>query len=106
MNIEDESNVHIFPCDFERMKESETYATCYSLPVGSPDKGETIPLFTESQAKELANEQIMAERDSYHEMADKLAERIAEIEGLEIGEHSNCNCPWRNALQGVSAEPD
>ena len=53
MNIEDKSNVHIFEPDFERMTESETHAICYSLPMGSPDKGDTIPLFTLEQAKEI-----------------------------------------------------
>lgn len=52
-----------------------------------------------------ACDQLMTERDAAIEMADKLAEKIARLEGLEIGEHSSGNCPWTNALEGVNAEP-
>lgn len=44
------------------------------------------------------DEQIMRERDYYHDMADKLADKIATFAGVDIGEHSNLNCPWENAL--------
>lgn len=50
--------------------------------------------------------QLIAERDRAVEMADKLAEKIAQLEGLEIGEHSNGNCPWTNALNGESEDAD
>lgn len=43
-----------------------------------------------------ADEQVIAERDSYHEWADKLAHAIG---GLEVGEHSNINNPWHNAIE-------
>ncbi len=49
--------------------------------------------------------QLINERDSSQEMADKLAARIAEIEKLDIGEHTSGNCPWTNALNGESQEP-
>lgn len=39
------------------------------------------------------------DRDRYHQMADDLAEAIAKLTGVEIGEHSNMNDPWQNALQ-------
>jgi hypothetical protein len=40
----------------------------------------------------------LRDRDTYHEWADKLAEQIAAITTTDIGEHSNMNCPWQNAL--------
>ena len=45
--------------------------------------------------------QTIKERDYYHEMADKLADAIAEHFGVDIGEHSNMNCPWENALEWI-----
>jgi hypothetical protein len=41
---------------------------------------------------------LIGERDHNEEMADRLAEVIAEITGRDIGEHSSENDPWRNAL--------
>lgn len=40
--------------------------------------------------------EIIAERDQYHDWADTLAYAVAPLE--EIGEHSNVNNPWQNAL--------
>jgi hypothetical protein len=45
--------------------------------------------------------QVIAERDQYHEWADKLADAIAEKFGVDIGEHSNLNSPWANALEAI-----
>lgn len=42
--------------------------------------------------------QVIAERDDYHEWADRLAEAITEHLGVDIGEHSNANLPWQAAL--------
>lgn len=47
-------------------------------------------------------DQVMQERDHYHEIADKLAEQIAAITATDIGEHSSANCPWDNALQACA----
>ena len=46
-----------------------------------------------------ALDRTMAQRDQYHEVADKLAEAIAAHMREEIGEHSSANNPWANALQ-------
>ena len=46
-----------------------------------------------------SEKQILEERDRYHDMADELANAIAEHFNVEIGEHSNMNCPWENALE-------
>lgn len=49
--------------------------------------------------EERAHSVTMDERDQYHEMADKLADAIAAHFGEDIGEHSNLNCPWTQALE-------
>jgi hypothetical protein len=49
--------------------------------------------------KEMA--QIIAERDNYHEWADKLADAIGTHLGKDVGEHSNCNNPWAEALSAL-----
>lgn len=41
------------------------------------------------------------ERDYNAEMADKLAEAISKHFGIDIGEHSNMNCPWHEALGAI-----
>lgn len=46
-------------------------------------------------------DQTLKERDDYHEWADQLAARIATITGVDIGEHSSANCPWRNAVDAA-----
>lgn len=40
---------------------------------------------------------VLIQRDLYHDIADELAERIAKITGVEIGEHSSDNDPWMRA---------
>jgi len=43
----------------------------------------------------------LRDRDAYHEWADKLADAIAKHFGVEIGEHSNQNLPWAEALEAI-----
>ncbi len=50
-------------------------------------------------------DRTMADRDQYHEWADKLAGAIAEHFGADIGEHSNLNCPWSEALDVIGNAP-
>jgi len=45
---------------------------------------------------EAALGQVIDQRDSYHEWADRLAYAIG---GSEIGEHSSINNPWQNAIE-------
>lgn len=40
---------------------------------------------------------LLSERDFAQHWADELAWRIADILGVEIGEHSNLNNPWQEA---------
>ncbi|MFY2037438.1 hypothetical protein ACOTDT_32770 [Achromobacter xylosoxidans] len=46
-------------------------------------------------------EEVMAERDDYHDWADELSEAIAAHLGVEIGEHSSSNLPWLRALDAI-----
>lgn len=46
-------------------------------------------------------DQTLRERDEYHETADKLAAAIGKHFGVDIGEHSNANCPWEEALEVI-----
>ncbi|EKS9800288.1 MULTISPECIES: hypothetical protein [Burkholderia] len=46
-------------------------------------------------------DQTLRERDEYQETADKLAAAIAKHFGVGIGEHSNLNCPWDEALEVI-----
>lgn len=43
-------------------------------------------------------QKILEERDNAEEWADKLANAIAAHVSEDIGEHSNLNNPWANAL--------
>lgn len=55
---------------------------------------------------EAMGDQVMSERDHYHEVADKLADAIATYFQADIGEHSNANCPWNAALEVIGeAQP-
>ncbi|WP_242409088.1 hypothetical protein [Achromobacter xylosoxidans] len=57
----------------------------------------------ESLDKQL--EEVMTERDEYHDMADKLANAIADHLLVEIGEHTSSNCPWMRALEAIENAP-
>lgn len=48
--------------------------------------------------------QAIDQRDGYHDWADKLAQAIAAHTGEEIGEHSNVNDPWANALELIDGQ--
>jgi hypothetical protein len=56
-----------------------------------------------AQREEGLFDQALQERDRYHHVADDLAGAIARYLGVEIGEHSSGNCPWKNALQLMNA---
>lgn len=47
--------------------------------------------------------QVIDERDDRGDVADKLAEAIADITGAELGEHSSMNDPWENACEAAVA---
>lgn len=92
-------------------------AECVSLP-GCVSQGDTVPealvniadayaAIEVARLKRQVGEEVNR-RDAAEEWADKLAHAIAGPD--EIGEHSNTNSPWANALaiaeaRGVAAGP-
>lgn len=46
-------------------------------------------------------EEIVHKRDLWEEKATELANGIGNLLGVNIGEHSNINCPVRNAIEAV-----
>lgn len=45
--------------------------------------------------------ELIDQRDNAEEWANKLAAAIAAHTGADIGEHSNMNCPWAEALEAI-----
>ncbi|AIU29325.1 hypothetical protein LV28_24570 [Pandoraea pnomenusa] len=68
------------------------------LPDGTPIYANAAPV--NGGERELG--QVIDERDQFHDAAEKLADAIAKHFGVEIGEHSNLNCPWQNALDHIA----
>lgn len=66
--------------------------------------GAPAPVAPTETEQERALSQVIDERDSYHEWADKLAAAIAEHFGVDIGEHSSINNPWAEALDAFSED--
>lgn len=56
------------------------------------------------ESEEKSCEQVIGQRDSYHDWADELASGIARFFGVDIGEHSSANNPWREALNSIPAQ--
>jgi len=52
-------------------------------------------------AEERSHSETIDQRDRCEEVADELADRIARITGVDIGEHSSANCPWQNAIDAA-----
>lgn len=50
---------------------------------------------------QVGEEQIITQRDAFHDVADNLANAIAAHFGVDIGEHSSVNCPWDEALRVI-----
>lgn len=55
-----------------------------------------------------SDDRLIEQRDAAEDWADRLANRISEITGIDIGEHSNLNNPWSaalDALEELASEP-
>lgn len=59
----------------------------------------------ERENHETSLDEVMCERDEFHDIADKLAQAIADYFLAEIGEHSSGNCPWMRALEVIENPP-
>lgn len=55
--------------------------------------------------EEHDHETTLKQRDYAEAMADKIADALATLLGVEIGEHSNMNCPWEQALEAFEDRP-
>ncbi|HBO2969453.1 TPA: hypothetical protein NH770_005111 [Pseudomonas aeruginosa] len=55
--------------------------------------------------EENAHTTTIEQRDNAEHWADQLANAIAERVGVDIGEHSNLNCPWNEALVWMQQPP-
>ncbi|MFU3980783.1 hypothetical protein ACM7DR_28675 [Pseudomonas aeruginosa] len=55
--------------------------------------------------EENAHTTTIEQRDNAEHWADQLAKAIAERFGVDIGEHSNLNCPWNEALVWMQQPP-
>ncbi|EOT7841212.1 hypothetical protein ACNH7Y_005771 [Pseudomonas aeruginosa] len=59
----------------------------------------------ELRDEENAHITTIEQRDNAEHWADQLAKAIAERFGVDIGEHSNLNCPWNEALVWMQQPP-
>ena len=51
---------HMYPCDLEEFKDGEIVREAFSIPVGSPTHGESVPLWTTEQMFAYAKEYAAA----------------------------------------------
>lgn len=54
---------HMFPSDLQKFKTRETFATAFSVAMGSPDE-RSVPLFTAEQMREYGVTCAAAEREA------------------------------------------
>lgn len=115
-----ELHSHALGCGVEDRGINTRYeAAEYGWETGVDRAVECVPeeIFTAEQMREYARaalataptrptddalwDQTLRERDNYHDWADKLANAIAARFNVDIGEHSNVNNPWREALEAI-----
>lgn len=56
-----EAAAHMYPCDLETFKTGEHVISAFSIPVGSPDHGKSVPLWTSEQMDDHARKAVRAE---------------------------------------------
>lgn len=66
-----------------------------------PGQGEGERLQRELEREEASHENTIDQRDRAEKAADTLAALIARMTGVQIGEHSNVNCPWEKAAEAA-----
>ena len=48
--------------------------------------------------EQAAKAQLIDERDHFESQAEQLKDKLQDLYGVDFGEHSNCNCPFQNAI--------
>lgn len=65
----------------------------------------TFEMYTDFISKlnklDIDIDQLIEERTRTEIWADKLAQKISEVSGIDIGEHSSANSPWVNAAEAA-----
>ncbi len=46
-------------------------------------------------------ESLVSDRDNWEEKATELANDVAAVLGVDVGEHTSANCPVQNAIDAV-----
>ena len=69
---------HMYPCDLEEFKEGEIVREAFSIPVGSPTHGESVPLWTTEQMFAYAKEYAEALSQPAAQEIDELKTICAE----------------------------
>ena len=62
-----EAVAHVFSDDLEKLESSECAVTAYSIEMGDPDRGETVPLYTKTPAPVVPEHQKERLRDAIAE---------------------------------------
>ena len=75
---------------------------CAQGDIDGAGKWKSIPVFEMRPTDDKLWYQTIRDRDTYHDWSDKLAEAIAKHFGVDIGEHSNVNLPWAEALAAIN----
>ena len=82
-----EAAAHMFTGALTEFRHGEKTDTAYSIPVGSPDEGTSVPLWTSDQMRAYATAALAAERAEAVRMRDeneKLRAALTEIAEREI----------------------
>ena len=54
---------------------------------------------------ERAEDRLISDRDYWEEKATELANDVGKHLGIDVGEHSNLNCPVQNAIDALHTQP-
>ncbi len=73
----------------------------YSVPAYLHAPAQAVDYQAALLAEERSHSETIDQRDRCEEVADELADHIARITGVDIGEHSSANCPWQNAIDAA-----
>lgn len=83
--------------DLQSVRERQIYGERKPLYIEPPAQAEPVnSRLLDGMEKDL--EEVIKERDEYHDIADQLADQIAAITDTDVGEHTSANNPWSNAM--------